>query len=244
MLPIPPIPRIRPLLARRREWAPLAILIVALASALALGGDRGYLYRPFGIHNELTAKNMAVAENLSPKHNFRLTTRIWTDEDGGFEYRPYGRFPIGGYALIKLAILPFGGDFAAKLIAARLLMLLMFCGAALLAYLALARIAGSRWIALAAVLLAFSSLYSLYYSDSVAGETAMDLFGIMLVFHGMVLLVQEGRFRQLLVKTCAALLLGWHVYALILPFALLSFGGEALAFVRANAGSNGGGGGG
>ncbi len=239
MLPIPSIP-IRPLLARRREWLPLAILLIALASLFALGGDRGFLYRPFGIHNELTAKNLAVAENLSPSHNFRLATRIIPDEGGGFEYRSYGRFPIGGYALIKLAILPFGGDVVAKLLAARLLMLLMFCGAASFAYLALARIAGSRWIALAAVLLAFSSLHPLYFSDSVAGETAMDLFGIMLVFHGVVLFVQEGRFRQLLVKTCAALLLGWHVYALILPFALLSFGGEALALVRASAGSGAG----
>ena len=42
-------------------------------------------------------------------------------------------------------------------------------------------------------------------------ETVMDLFGVMLTFHGMVVFVQEDRFRQLLGKVCAALLLGWHV---------------------------------
>ena len=224
-----------------RSWLPLAILLVALASALALGGDRGYFYRADGLHNEQTSKSLAIAENLSPKHGFRLATRIWRNEDGGFKYDLYGRTPIVGFALIKLAALPFEGGHAAKLLAARVLQLLMFCGAAVFAYLALARIAGSRWIALAAVLFAFSGLYALYFADSVVSETAMDLFGAALVFHGMVVFVQEGRFRQLLLKTCAALLLGWHVYALILPFALWGFGGESLALVRANAGSNGGG---
>ena len=61
----------------------------------------------------------------------------------------------------------------------------------------------------------------------------MDPFGAALVFHGMAVFVQEGRFRQLLVKTCAALLLGWHVYALLLPFIALGFGGEAIATLRA-----------
>ena len=60
----------------------------------------------------------------------------------------------------------------------------------------------------------------------------MDVFGAGMAFHGMVAFVQEGRFRQLLVKTCAALLLGWHVYALLLPFIFLGFGGEAFALIR------------
>ena len=48
------------------------------------------------------------------------------------------------------------------------------------------------------------------------------LFGVLLAFHGMVVFVQEGRFRQLVVKSCAALLLGWQVYALLLAF--IAFG--------------------
>ena len=232
---------IRPRLARWRDWLPLAVLLVALASVFALGGDRGYFYREALDHNQMTGKNLAVAANMSPKHNFRLAAAMWRDEGGGFGYDLYGRFPIGGYALIKFAILPFGESLAAMLLAARVLMLLMYCGAAILAYLALARIAGSRWMALAAALFAFSGFYALYYADVVAGETAMDLFGVTLVFHGIVLFVQEGRFRQLLLKTCVALLMGWHVYALILPFALLGFGGEARALVRSAFADGGGG---
>ena len=72
-----------------------------------------------------------------------------------------------------------------------------------------------------ATLLAFSSYYLLYYNDMPATENGLSLFGVLLTFHGMVLFVQEDRFRQLLVKACAALLLGWHVYALLLPFIVL-----------------------
>ena len=228
--------------AQIRSWSPLAILLAALASgfalSFALGGDRAYPRD--GMINEMVSKDLAIAGNLSPEHDFRLATRIWRSEDGGFAYDLYGRFPIARYILIRLAASPFKSDFAADLLAARVLSLLMFCGAAIFAYLALARIADSGWIALSAVLLAFSGFHALYFADSVAGESAADLFGAMLAFHGMVVFAQEGRFRQLLLKTCAALLLGWHVYALILPFALLSFGGEALALVRSALASGGG----
>ena len=66
--------------------------------------------------------------------------------------------------------------------------------------------------------LAFSGFYAVYYADGVFNEGVMDLFGAALVFHCMVAFVQDWRFLQLAVKTCAALLLGWHVYALLLPF--------------------------
>ena len=227
----------RPRISEWRDWLPLGILLAALASLFALGGDRGYFYREGvlhvgGLHDLYTAKTLGIAENLSPAHDFRLARRVWIDDGGDFRYSPYGRFPVGGFALVKLAGLPFGDDLAAKLVAARVLMLLMFCGAALLAYLAVARIAGSRWVALAATLLAFSGLYAIYYADSVFNEGVMDMFGVALAFHGMVAFVQEGRFRQLLIKVCAALLIGWHVYALLLPFIALGLGGAALALPR------------
>ena len=232
---------IRALIARWREWSPpLAIPLIALAILLALGGDRASFQRDGGFHHELSAKSLAIAENLSPEHNFRLTTSVWRDADNVLWYTMYGRFPIGVYALTKLAGMPFGSDLAAALLAARVLMLALFCGAALFCYLAIARITGSRLTAFAATAFAFSGFYALHYADAVASETSPDLFGAMLAFHGMVVFVQEGRFRQLLVKTCAALLLGWHVYALILPFALLCLGGEAFALIRSALASGGG----
>ena len=224
---------IRPRLARWRDWLPLAIPLFMFAALMALGGDRGYFYRrEVATHDYNTARTLAIAENLSPAHNFRLAERVWRNKDGGIEYDLYSRFPIGGFVLTRLAILPFGDDLLARLIAARVLMLLMFCGAALFAYLSIARIAGSRRIAFAASLLAFSAFYAVYYADQVSNESVMDLFGAALVFHGMTVFVQEGRFRQLLAKTCAALLMGWHVYALLMPFIALGLGGEAVALLR------------
>ena len=131
--------------------------------------------------------------------------------------------------------LPFSDDLSAQIYAARMLMLLFFAAAVVLAYQALSRLTPDRWIALTATLLAFSSPYCLYYSDMINPETVMDLFGVMLTFHGMVVFVQEDRFRQLLGKACAALLLGWHVFALLLTFIILGMATElARAFSRLN----------
>ncbi len=205
-----------------RAWLPPALLLLALSSVFLFGGDqRGYFYRVDG-HDQLSSKNMAIAENLSIEHNFVMFIRQILDADGEPAYYPYNRFPIGSYALIKLATLPFGDSLSAKIYAARTLMLLFFAAAALMAYLALRRITASRWIALTAALLAFSSPFCLYYGDVITSELIVDIFGMLLVFHGMAVFEQEGRFRQLAVKTCVALFLGWHAYALLLPF--IAFG--------------------
>ncbi len=205
-----------------RAWLPPALLLLALSAVFLFGGDqRGYFYRA-GTPGEMSSKNMAIAENLSIEHNFVMFRRQVLHADGETTLRVYSRFPIGSYALIKLATLPFGDSLSAKIYAARMLMLLFFVAAALTAYLALRRLASSRWIALTATLLAFSSPFCLYYGDVISGEAIVDIFAVLLVFHGMAVFEQEGRFRQLAVKTCAALFLGWHAYALLLPF--IAFG--------------------
>ena len=213
---------------QNRAWLPPALLLLALSSVFIFGGDRGHYYQ------EEEHKKLAIAENLSIDRHFLLFIDQTLDADGNPTYKQphdrfpaggyalYGRFPIGGYALIKLATLPFGNNLSAKINAAQMLMLLCFAAAAVLAYLSLRRLASSRWIALTAVLLAFSSSHLLYHNDVINTEITIDLFAVMLVFHGMALFEQERRFRQLLLKTCAALLLGWHVYALLLPF--IAFG--------------------
>ena len=207
---------------QNRAWLPPSLLLLALSSVFIFGAEhRGYFYRG-GTHSEISAKNLAIAENLSPEHYFLMFTSQTLDTDGRHTYKMYNRFPIGGYALINLAILPLEADLSAKIYAARMLMLLFFAAAAFLAYLSLRRLVASRWIALTATLLAFSSAYCLYYSDTISSETAIDLFAVLLVFHGMAIFEQDGRFRQLLLKACVALFLGWHVYALLLPF--IAFG--------------------
>ena len=205
----------------------LLLLLAALATLFLPNPDRGLFHRS-GLHNAMTANYLMVAANLSPERRFAGIERLTLDEHGAPSYYPYNRFPPGGYLLLKLVISPFLEDLEARVHAARMLMLLFFAGTAILAWLALARLTANPWIALAATFLAFSSYYCLHYSDLVATEAWPDLFGVMLTFHGMVVFAQEGRFRQLLVKACLALLLGWHVLGLLLPFVVL---GLAQAFV-------------
>ena len=204
-----------------RAWLPTALLLLALSSVFIFSGNRGYFYRQHS-HNISSAERLAIVENLSIDQSFLMFVRQTLDRDGEIIYDMYNRFPIGGYALIKLATLPFGDDLSAKIYAARMPMLLAFAAAAVLAYLSLRRLASSRWIALTATLLAFSSPYLLYYNDEINPEISADLFAVMLVFHGMVVFEHERRFRQLLLKACIALLFGWHMYALLLPF--IAFG--------------------
>ena len=220
-----PLERLQP--ALRSAWLPLSLLLIALSTVFVFGGDRGSFYRGVD-HNWISSQHLAIAVNLSPEHGFQRFTRRFIDEDGDVRYRPYNRFPIGGYLSMKLATLPFGENPSAQLYAARILMLLFFIAAAVLAYLSLCRLASNRWIALTATPLAFSSHYLLYHNDMTANEGMIDLFAVMLVFHGMTIFVQEGRFRQLIVKTCIALLLGWHVLALLLPFVIIGLASDLL----------------
>ena len=198
----------------------LLLLLAALATLFLPNPDRGLFHRP-GLHNQITANYLMVAANLSPERRFAGVEFLTLDKQGAPSYNPYNRFPPGGYMLIKLAMLPVLDDLEARIYAARMLMLLFFAATAIVAWLALVRLTANPWAALTATFLAFSSYYCLYYSDLVATEAWPALFGVMLTFHGMAVFVQEGRFRQLLVKACLALLLGWQVLGLLLPFVVL-----------------------
>ena len=208
------------------SYIPLVLLLLALSTIFLFGGERHRFYRVGS--NALTANHMTMAMNLSPEHNFVGYFYRALDPEGKTVYFPYNRFPPGGYALIKSATLPFGDNLSANLYVGRLLMLSFFAAAALFAYLAISRIVANRWVALTAALLAFASYHGLFYNDMVTPEGMPDLFGVMLTFHGIVIFAQEGRFRQLLIKACIALLLGWHVYALLLTFIVLGLGSELI----------------
>ena len=230
-----------------RRGVPAFVLLMSLVPMFLFGPDRGYFYTPISLsdhpksdarripeHDHSTRHHMAVAANLAAEHNFVGFYYRTLRADGRLAYHVYNRFPVGGYALIKLVTLPFCDNLSARLHAARLLMLAFFAGAALLAYLSLSRLTSRRSAAFGATLLSFASWQALLYSDMVAVDMVVDLFGTMLVLHGMAVFCapsvadgERGRsipvggslgFGQLLVKTCAALLLGWHVYGLVLPF--------------------------
>ena len=215
---------------RGSAWLPLGALLMALSTVFLFVDERGHFYSSYGTvsaehQNHDTAKNMALVANLSPERGFLFHYK-WRNANGEVRYRLYNRFPIGAFVLVKFATAPFHGDLFARVVAARTLMLAFFCAAAVLAYLALAAMAG-RGVALVATLLGFSSYHMLDYNDVVSNEMSVGLFGMMLVLHGIVRFREDGRFRQLVVKVCVALLLDWHVYGLLLPFLALGIVREA-----------------
>ncbi len=197
-----------------RPLAPWLILLAAMTAVFVFGHDRSHFYRP-GHHDWLSSLGLAKAANFSPDHAFLMFERRTLDPEMDYGYVLKNGFPPGAFALTALAIAPFDG-LSSQILAARMLMLLFFAAAAVVAWLSLRRLF-DPWVALAAVLLSCSSWYALYYSDMIFNDVP-SLFGVLLAFHGIVVFVQEGRFRQLVVKSCAALLLGWQVYALLLPF--------------------------
>lgn len=235
--------------SRKTPLPPLFLLLLGLVTVFVFDDGRGHISRMLDDRGSddkpvVGRNHLTVAANLSAEHSFLGFYVRTVNANGDFTYKPYNRFPVLGHVLIKLVILPFPDDLPAQVYAAQMLMLAFFIGAAVLAYLALSLMTSCRWVALAAALLAFSSFPVLYYGDMVATEGMMDLFGVMLVFHGMATFgvwsgrpsegfsnVQtgpalqprpQGRFVQLLVKTCMALLLGWQVYAILLPITVLS----------------------
>ena len=234
MTPTTPNPLHKLATLRHSPILPLIVLLLTLASVFAFSNERGHFYR-YGPHGGNSGNYMAIIANISLEDLFlgyyheRLVS-----PDGATYFHLYNRFPLGGFVLTKLATLPFGGNLSAQIYAAQVVMLLFYAAAALMAYLALRRLTGNPWIALAAVLLAFSSFYLLNYSDMICTETTPSLFGVMLTFHGMVVFAQERRFSQLLLKSCAALLLGWHVYALLLPFIIIGISAELIAALRSS----------
>ena len=202
-------------------------MLLALSTVFVYGNDRGCFCQLNYGHSESSANHLTVAANLSPEHGFLgFYSQYLRPSSGETTYQAYNRFPLGGYLLIKAALLPFPDDLSAQIRAARMLMLALLAAAAVTAFLSLRRLTSSSSVALTATLLSFSSFYPLFYGDMVATEGSIDLFAVLLTFHGMVVFAQEGRFRQLLAKTCGALLVGWHVYGLLPPFIVFGLAGE------------------
>ena len=200
---------------------PLVMLLVGVSTEFLFNNVISYL-RPYSF----SAVHLTVAANTSPSHYLLGFLSQNLDVEGNIEYRAYNRFPPGGYMILKLVTLPFGNDLSRGIYVARLLILVFFVSAVVLAYWSLCRLISNRWIAMTATLLAFSTTLPLRYNTTLNPEIVMGLFGFALTFHGMVIFAQEGRFQQLVLKACIALLLDWHVLALLIVFILLGVAKE------------------
>ena len=201
-------------------------MLIGMSTVFLFVADRGYFYRniwdPHSHFNWTSSHSMAIAMNLSLDHHFLGLESQSVDAGGNIVSSPYNRFFPGGPLLIRLVTLPFKDDISDSIYAARTLILVLFVVTAVLAYWSLSRLTSSRWVASAVTLIVFSSTPFLSYSDMVATELMPGLFAFALTFHSMVVFTQDGRFRQLIIKTCFALLFSWYVTALLVSFILLS----------------------
>ena len=234
--------------ARGAAAAPLLLLLGALAAVLSFGGAAGRFDRPFG-GDPAETRTLAAAANLSadpsplpfPARVLSGSTGRAPDARGEVAYAFAGPPPPpAGHLLLGWVVGHFGtragNELLAQLVAARVLMALLFAGAALLAYLALGRLLGNRWLAAGAALLAFSGFLGGGY-DRVSLEGAPALFGMFLAFHGLVVFAaggfrREGR-RPVLLRCGAGLLFGSGAGALLLAFAAVGLLSELLLRHRA-----------
>ena len=215
--------------AKVRTAAPalaLPLAFAALFTAFHLEGRFGRGLADDGA----SAATLARAANRSPEHGLAAFSRRSLDPEGRVVYETAAGGSVAGDLVLAGVIGHFRDDLGAQVAAARTLMVSLFFGAALLAFLSLRRllpsgVPGSSRIALAATLFAFGSTAA-GFADAVAVEAAPELFGVFLAFHGMAVFRDEGRFPQLALKCAAALALGWQAAVMVFPFAALGLAGS------------------
>ena len=201
---------------RKAAAAPLALLLLAFGGMFLSARAGGRFVRPVG-DDPAAAGTLARAENLNAEHFFVRFSHRTLEADGSVAYHRDGGGAPGGDFALRFVTGQFPRDHTARLTAARVLMALFFFGAALLAYLSLARMLERRWPALSAVLLVFSWFWA-GSGDVVAAAGPPALFGVFLAFHGLVVFAQEGRLRPALVACGAGVLFSFAALALILMF--------------------------
>ena len=212
---------------RRAEAPPLLILGACLAAVFTLGHTGGRFDRPAG-DDPVSVRTLTRVENLSAEHSFVPYTSLGLTTTG----EPVYEGVVGGAPASRLLLRAItllygeGDDREAQLRAARVTMAAFFGLAALLAYLALARLFRRRWVALGATLFAFSSFAGGGW-DTVSADGAPALFALFLCFHGLVAFVRGGRLRNLLLGTGAALAFSLVAYWLVAPFVVVAIAESA-----------------
>lgn len=223
--------------ARRAAAAPLLLLLGAFAAVFWFDAAAGRFVHPLGA-DPAERRTLAAAANLSadpsplpfPARVFSGFTGRSPTAGGEAAYHFAGPPPPpAGHLLLGAVALHFGAGsenaLLAQLAAARALMALLFAGAAFLAYSALGRLLGNRWLAAGATLLAFAAGLGGGGYDRVTLDGAPALFGLFLAFHGLVGFAaggfrREGR-RPAFLQCGAGLLFGFGAGALLLGFAAL-----------------------
>ncbi len=176
-----------------------------------------------GHHGFLSSHGITLAKNISFENNLLMFENMSIDAQGHQIFSAYNRFPITSFLILKIFMYPFGNNLELQIIAARYTMILFYLGSMFLAYLSLRILLKEKILSLSIVLVSFSSLFVQYYNDMIFNDTP-TLFGLLLVFHGIVIYNSDkSKFMQLLIKSSIGLLFGWQVYSLLLLYIIYSF---------------------
>ncbi len=176
-----------------------------------------------GHHGFLSSHGITLAKNISFENNLLMFHNISIDGQGNQIFNAYNRFPITSFLILKIVMSLFGNNLELQIMAARYTMLFFYLGSMFLSYLSLQLLLKEKILSISIVLMSFASLFIQYYNDMIFNDTP-TLFGILLVFHGIVVYNNNSsKFTQLLIKSLVGIFLGWQVYTLLLLYIIYSF---------------------
>ncbi len=199
----------------------ILILFIIVGSIVFISQNNNISFQT-GHHGFLSSHGMAISKNISFEHNL-LMFNYMSIEDNKIYYKAYNRFPITIFLIIKLAISIFPNDLAVEILIARYIILIFYLASIIITYKTLNILINSRILSFSVTLLVFSSYYLQYYNDMIFNDYPA-LFGLLLTFNGIVVYNKDrDRYKQLLIKSIIAVLLGWQVYSLLFTYAFYCF---------------------
>ena len=168
-------------------------------------------------HGWITAHALALADHATPANAFVGHARLFWDEDFGFDYDYFDRYPVFFTVLVGYLI-RLTEDLATQVFIARQLMHAIFVLTMLFAWLLLRRLGLSRLAALVGTTLAFSGYGLLYYRGAVHFDhPALLGMQILLYVIARVKLERRLRWRWLTLATLLAVSLGGGFVSLSIP---------------------------
>ncbi len=168
-------------------------------------------------HGWITSHGLALAVHATPENGFVGHARLFWDEDFGFDYDYFDRYPVF-FSVLLGYLIRLTEDLATQVFIARQLMHAIFVLTMLFAWRLLRRLGLSAVAALVGTTLAFSGYGLLYYRGAVHfDQPALLGMQILLYVIARVKLERRERWRRLTLATLLAVSLGRGFVSLSVP---------------------------
>jgi hypothetical protein len=216
-----------------RIFAVTVLVIVAIATLILqnkiVGWEPGYDDVQPKHHGWVSANTLAIISKATPENYFVGYALAFRDNENRPQYEYFDRYPVFFSATFN-RMLTLAGTLAEKFYLAKQIMNVIFLATLVVAFLILEKLIGNKPVSLAAVLLAFSNPYLLWYKDMVHFDQPA-LFGFLLLIYAIALYKLDGRKPPVYVCTFVAIALGRGYASYSILFSWLVF--EALLILRA-----------